>query len=371
TWGDRNRDAHIGEAFTLRELEAAQRLGITHFQIDDGWQTGRSANSALSQGTLTGIWKNLSYWKPDPVKFPKGLSPVIALGKKLGIQVCLWFNPSKDSSYAHWVDDARTLIYLYEKEGIRTFKIDGVEVNDKAGEVNLRKMFDTVMDATHNEVVFNLDATAGKRYGYHYFNEYGNIFLENRYTDAGSYYPYWTLRNLWMLSRYVPAQNLQIEFLNNFRNADKYPKDDILAPSKVSFEYEFALTMMAQPLAWMEATGLPEQAFSAAPAIKKYQSIQSRIHAGQIFPIGNEPSGLTWTGFQSINGKKGYILVIREYNQQSTAQLKTWLGSKQKIQLKAIIGAGKDMITTTDSNGSISFRLDKPNSYALYEYQVL
>lgn len=371
TWGDRNQDKHIGETFTLREIEAAHRLGITHFQIDDGWQTGRSANSAIAKGTLTDIWKNPDYWKPDPVKFPKGLSPVVAMGKKLGMQVCLWFNPSKDSSYAHWADDAKTLLDLYEKEGIRTFKIDGVQVDSKAGDVNLRKMFDTVMKATNNQVVFNLDATAGKRYGYHYFNEYGNIFLENRYTDWGSYYPHATLRNLWMLSRYVPAQNLQIEFLNNFRNADKYPQDDLLAPSKVSFEYEFALTMMAQPLAWMEATGLPEQAFATAPVIKKYQSIQSDIHAGQIFPIGNEPSGMAWTGFQSIHGKKGYILVIRELNQQKDGALKTWLGAKQKVQLKAVLGSGKDMLTTTDADGNISFHLDKPNSYALYQYQIL
>ena len=70
------------------------------------------------------------------------------------------------------------------------------------------------MDATGGEAVFNLDVTAGRRWGYHYGNEYGNLFLENRYTDWSNYYPHWTLRNLWMLSRYVPPQNLQIEFLN-------------------------------------------------------------------------------------------------------------------------------------------------------------
>ena len=74
-------------------------------------------------------------------------------------------------------------------------------------------MFEAVRQATEDAVVFNLDLTAGQRYGYHYFNEYGNIFVENRYTDWSNYYPHWTLRNLWMLSRYVPPQNLQIEFM--------------------------------------------------------------------------------------------------------------------------------------------------------------
>lgn len=38
TWGDRGQDTRIGEAFALRELEAAHRLGVSHFQLDDGWR---------------------------------------------------------------------------------------------------------------------------------------------------------------------------------------------------------------------------------------------------------------------------------------------------------------------------------------------
>lgn len=68
------------------------------------------------------------------------------------------------------------------------------------------------------------------------FNEYGNVFLENRYTDWQNYYPYWTLRNLWMLSKYVPAERLQIEFLNKWRNAGKYAGDRF-APANYGFGY--------------------------------------------------------------------------------------------------------------------------------------
>jgi alpha-galactosidase len=371
TWGDRNQDKHIGEKFMINELEAAHRLGVTHFQIDDGWQSGRSANSAFAGGTLNKIWDNPNYWKPDPAKFPNGLNTVVQHGHALGINVCLWFNPSKDDSYAHWRNDAEALIYLYKTYGINTFKIDGVQVIDKKGEVNLRKMFDTVMTVTKNRAVFNLDVTAGRRYGYHYFNTYGNIFLENRYTDWGNYYPHWTLRNLWMLAAYVPPQNLQIEFLNNYRNADKYDKDDQFAPSKVSFEYAFALTMMAQPLAWMEATGLPEKAFAIAPVIKKYQQIQSDIHSGQIFPIGNQPSGTSWTGFQSIRNKEGYLLIIRELNNDNSAAIPTFLPAGKKIVLKKILGEGADRTALVEQNGYVSFNLLKPNSYVLYKYRVL
>ena len=371
TWGDRNQDKNINASFITKELIKAAKLGISHYQIDDGWQTGRSANSAFKGGTLTGIWNNKAYWTPDIQKFPNGLQPIVDMGKKLGIEICLWFNPSKDSSYKNWRNDASALINLYKEQGIRTFKIDGVQINDKISDIRMRKMFDTVMKASQNRVVFNLDVTAGKRYGYHYFNEYGNIFLENRYTDWGNYYPFWTLRNLWQLSKYVPAQNLQIEFLNIFRNKDKYAPSDSASPSHVSFEYAFAITMMAQPLAWMEATGLPEKAFKVSSVIKKYRHFQSDIHAGKIFPIGNEPSGQSWTGFQSIkNDSEGYLLIIRERNALKSSKINTWIPAHRKVQLQLILGQGQDAVKETSENGALQVTLPEKNSYVLYRYKT-
>lgn len=370
TWGDRNQDKMIRERFILEELEAAKRLGITHFQIDDGWQTGRSANSAFAGGSFKNIWNNPDYWKPDPEKFPKGLHPVVKQGKELGIEICLWFNPSKDEEYKHWQKDADALIELYKEYGIRIFKIDGVQVNTKEAEINLRNMFDTVVAATNHEAVFNLDVTAGRRYGYHYFNEYGNIFLENRYTDWGNYYPHWTLRNLWMLSRYVPAQNLQVEFLNNFRNKDKYAPEDPLAPGKIPFDYLFAITMMGQPLVWMEASGLPAEGFDLAETITKYKEVQHDIHKGKILPIGNEPSGTSWTGFQSIQENRGYLVVFRENNGETENQLKTWLPEGKEVNLKLILGDGKSFKVKVGQGGIVNFFLSKENSYALYSYDI-
>jgi alpha-galactosidase len=40
TWGDRGQDTKVNEAFCLDELDAGARLGITHFQLDDGYQRG-------------------------------------------------------------------------------------------------------------------------------------------------------------------------------------------------------------------------------------------------------------------------------------------------------------------------------------------
>lgn len=369
TWGDRGQDTRVNEAFCLKELELAAKLGITHFQIDDGWQAGRSANSAYG-GSFKNIWDNPDYWTPDPIRFPNGLAPIVKRGKELGIEVCLWFNPSIQHDYADWQKDADALIALYEKYGIRTFKIDGTFFDNKLAESRLRSLYNRVMEATGWKAVLNLDATAGRRGGYFFFNEYGNIFLENRYTDWGNYYPYWSLRNLWMLSRYVAPQSLQIEFLNKWRNKEKYTGDKF-APSTYSFDYLFAITMAAQPLAWFEAANLPDEAFPTGEVIKKYKTVQHDFHTGYVFPVGDEPSGKSWCGFQSVKDKKGYFLLFREFNKEESFDMDTFFEPGEQVEFTPVLGAGKAFRSMVGKDGRIRFSLSEPNSYVLYSYRVL
>ncbi|NDV79176.1 alpha-galactosidase [Dysgonomonas sp. 511] len=371
TWGDRSQDSKVNEKFSIIEVERAAQLGVTHFQIDDGWQVGKSPNSAVAKGSFKNIWDNPDYWKPDPVKYPNGLHPVVKRGKELGVEICLWFNPSVQHDYADWQKDAQAMIDLYNEYGIRTFKIDGLAIPTKESEINLRKLFDRVLEKTGYNVIFNLDATAGRRAGYHMFNEYGNIFLENRYSDWQNYYPYHTLRNLWQLSRYVPAEKLQIEFLNKWRNAGKYG-NDIFAPANYSFEYLFAITMAGQPLAWFEGSGLPKEALGISSLINGYKKIQHHFHMGTILPVGNEPSGTAWTGFQSIaDNNSGYFLFFRENNREKTGYINTWLKEGVKIKCSPILGNGKEMIQVVGRNGEVESQLENINDFALYKYEII
>ncbi len=367
TWGDRNQGSKINEKFIMEELEAGARFGITHLQIDDGWQKGISGDQAER---FINIWDHPDYWKPDPARFPNGLSPIMKRSGELGIEVSLWFNPSNDNNHLNWEKDADVLISFYNEYGIRTFKIDGVMLPDKASEINFRKMLDKIVSATEGKAVFNLDVTAGQRGGYHLFNEYGNLYLENRYTDWHNYYPYQTLRNLWMLSRYIPPQNLQIEFLNILRNKEIY-KDDPFGPANYTFDYVFAITMVAQPLAFFEASGLPDEAFHLSTVIKKYRSVQNDLHTGIILPIGEEPDGISWTGFQSIREDEGYFLVFREMNETGSAPVKTWLSPGSKIKCEPVLGSGKQFSITVNSDGGVVFSLPQANSYCLYKYQIM
>ena len=55
-----------------------------------------------------------------------------------------------------------------------------------------------------------------------------------------------------------------------------------------------------------------------------YPSEYCNPFSGNIFPIGDEPSGRSWTGFQSVNKQEGYLLVFRENSEISKKPIKTY-----------------------------------------------
>lgn len=369
TWGDRGQDGRLCERFAMREIMAARELGVTHLQLDDGWQKGLSHNSAFAGGEFPDLARMPDFWAPHPARFPNGLAPIVDFGRKHGIEVCLWFNPSSANDYASWRQDADVMISLYRQYGITVFKIDGVTVDSKLGETRLRKMFDAVVEASGGDVVFNLDVTAGRRFGYHYFCEYGNVFMENRYTDWSNWYPTWTFRNIWQLAKYVPPERIQIEFLNNARNIDKYGADDELAPAKVPFDTALAITLAAQPLAWFEGTGLRHDAFfnKAKRLLATYREFSAAFHAGTVFPIGDEPSGRSFSGFQSIdeNGN-GWIILVREASDACRVGVHVYLEPGSCLFMKPLCGRGKGRTRRVDPNGCIELSLPARWSYEVW-----
>lgn len=374
TWGDRSQDTSINEKFIIDEIDACLKLNITHFQIDDGWQTGRSAGSGDTTATKLlrhNDWE-AEHWIPDPGKFPNGFKYVNDYAKKKGIKLGLWFTPNRMEEYVLWERDANIIIDLYKKYDVRYFKVDGVDIPTKKAEINFRKFLNKISNESNGEVVINLDLTNERRPGYFYFYEYGNVFLENRYSDWGNYYPYWTLRNLWNLSKYVPAEKLQIEFLNNNRSQNRYPQGDVFAPANIPFDYSFAITMMGQPLAWFEGSNLnQEQKTTISPILANYLEIQEEMHKGFIYPIGFEPNGITWTGFQSIiDEDSGFILVFRENNELSSQEIKTYLPENRIVKFKKIMGYGKDFDQITEKGNLITFNIPNINQYVLYKYYI-
>ncbi|WP_168120171.1 alpha-galactosidase [Paenibacillus sp. HB172176] len=407
TWGDRSRDGRVTEAFLLKELEAAAKLGIAILQIDDGWQKGVTSNS-VHAAKAGGRWGDYysgggDFWEVHPERFPRGLAPVIEKASKLGIKLGLWYSPDSAQDCVHWKKDRDTLIRMHREWGITVFKLDGVNLTSKLAEERLLKMIRGVVEASGGAVDFNMDTTAQKRLGYWNSVQYGNLFLENRYTDWRSYYPHWTLRNLWLLSPYMPTSKLQMEFLNVNRNTELY-EDDPLAPSACGQVYAFATVAFANPLAWMELSSLSDGQMNAlTQAIHAWKPHHDRILAGHVLPIGEEPTGVGWTGFQSIaDARSGYLLIMRELHPSEEFAMKLWglgAGSTESsvseraaaIRLTEIVrmdekdivhaGAGKHdgdeggseigtQLLPPNANGTYSFRRPAPFTFTIYRYEI-
>lgn len=322
TWGDRNRDSRINEAFLLQEVEAGARLGVDVVQIDDGWQTGRTIGSAdaKAKGVWNGYWSvDPDFWQPDPVRFPRGLDPVVAAARAAGMKFGLWFGPDSSGGVTNWTRDAARILELHRATGVDYFKIDSVKATSTLAEDNLHRFFDRVLTESAGKVVFDLDVTAEIRPGYFGAPHTGPIFVENRYTDFHRYWPHQTLRSLWSLSRVVDPVRLRMEFLNNTRKAENYP-DDPLAPANWKADTLFATAMMASPLGWFEVSNLPaDYAAAVAPLVATWKRERARMHGGAILPIGAAPDGLAWTGFASVTPDRrgAHVLVFRELNTET------------------------------------------------------
>ena len=167
TWGDRPRDARINEAFVLREIEAGARLGVNVVQIDDGWQKGRTKNSAGPRGVWGGWWAaDPQFWNPDPQRFPNGLKPLVDAARARGLKIGLWFAPDSSKEAVNWRRDADRILELHHDLGIDYFKIDALKTPTAIAAGIRHRLFDRVMRESQGRVVFDLDVTADVRPGY-------------------------------------------------------------------------------------------------------------------------------------------------------------------------------------------------------------
>ena len=303
-WGCGRFPELVSPDFLKAECQAATEIGADCYQFDDGWQRG---------GGLAKMTRNNHCITPEFWNFRDSLDKVfpgiVRDCKKAGLQPALWFAPSENAEYRDWKSSEELLWRLYRKLGIRCFKIDAVRLRTWEAERNLRSLLTSLRKKSEGKIFFNLDVTAGQRFGYFQFLEFGNIFLENRYLFTrgnNSYHPEKTLRSLWLLAKYTRPQSLQIEvpypgdYLARVVADDPPPRPDCCG---YPLEYWAAIALFANPLLWFAPSMVPQK------IRKKYRKmmelhlrIRERVFSGEIYPVGEEPSGKSIAGLISDSG---------------------------------------------------------------------
>jgi hypothetical protein len=314
-WGMGNFRDCVSEHFFLDEIAAAADIGATHYQVDDGWQKGR----ALQELTTNNRYIKPDFWEVSKAHLPDGFDVLSAQAEKNGVELALWVAPSFTNEYRDWQKFSDILFDYYSRYGIRMFKVDGIKVRTKEAEDNLEMLFRDLRERSGGEIIFNLDTTNGQRPGYFMFLEYGNIFLENRYVclrNAPFYHPESTLKNLWRLSKYVRPQILQIEVPSpEDINHEYYREKQLISPDIYPPEYWLAIAMFANPLIWLAPSLLScDMKKIFKQMIDLHLKYRKEIFDSEIYPIGNEPDGRSFTGFIAgqDDGKQGFILLFRE-----------------------------------------------------------
>jgi len=340
TWGDRSQDTRIREAFIHQEIDAGAKLGVDVAQIDAGWQKGRRT----SEFGDSGFWASSStFWDVNPQRFPRGIQPLVDYCAAHGMKLGLWYGPDSTDQFANWERDAARVLDLYRKYGISYFKFDLMKVNTLDGDRNLHALVDRVLSGSQGAVSIDLDITgADKRPGYFGLMNAGPLFVENRYTDSHRYWPHITLRNLWNLSQFIDPVRLRMEFLNNERNQDKYVHDP-LAPSQYTADALFASVMIASPVGWFENSNLsPSYIKAVAPLVAVWKRERDRLYRGVTIPVGDEPDGISWTGFASINQNQsgGYLLVFRELNDSPERSFPLSMFNEKLNHVNVLAGKG-------------------------------
>lgn len=320
TWGGGNKDSRVCEEFIKKEIDSASYLGIDIVQIDDGWQKGKSANSAFSAENKP--WgegyrsADADFWAVDEEKFPSGFSALSDYARERGVELGLWFSPDGENDYSAWKADAETMLSLFSSYGIRYFKLDGINIRSKAAEKNVTDMLEYIASKSFSRIKFNMDITAGKRFGYLLNRHFGQLFVENRYVHLGNYHPHATLRNLWLLSKYIPSKRFQFEIPDNGKSMEKYGADDILSPEKYDIDYIFASVMVSHPLLWAELSELSEE---NKERLKKIISVYKKYRNdfGTVTPIFDMPDGFSCTGFKIEGYSNNYVILLREFTDRA------------------------------------------------------
>lgn len=369
-WGIGGFPKLVNEQFLMDEIAASADIGATHYQIDDGWQTGRNLFEMIQNNRYI----TPEFWTVSAPHLPHGFKPLNNVAKKNGIELALWFAPSCNNEYRDWQIQADILFGFYRKYAIRMFKIDAVKIRTKLAEDNLEKLVKNLRQRSAGEIIFNFDTTNGQRPGYFMFLEYGNIFLENRYVYGVGlgYHPEATLNNLWTLSRYTRTQTLQIEIPSHEDvNHEFYAQSNRIQPDLYSAEYWAAIALFANPLLWLAPSVISKELTAVyRKMINLHLQYRDRIFAGEIFPIGQEPNGAAITGLVSHNenDNSGFVLLFREYSAPAKGELSIPQFTGKKYRFATIYESAKTVIADSGA-GKLKISLGAPGSFCLLEYR--
>ena len=359
TWGHslnvRDGRNYAWEKNILPEMDLTQRMGIDMLLIDDGWQVSSTSKTARPDSA--------NGWYPHPEVYPKGWQNVIAQQKKLGIKLGLWGIAQEmplEAMKKNW-----------DQLHFNQLKLDFASFNDHRALDKTMRAVRAFVAYTQHKSSISWDLTENPpRYGYFWAREYGNLHLMNRKPETPEsvvYVPWLALRDFWLLSRYTNLNKFQLTIHNpevvNRQRSDAYQH---------SPAYCAATGLMGVP----EFMAIPRYySESARDSIRNllqiYQTHRPQIWQSFIFPVGDEPTNQSFSGFQAYqpSQKEGYLLLFRElHSEKSMERIKVRFLAGKTIVLTNL-RTNKIIKAKVDKTGFLTVSLEKAADFMFLKYQ--
>ena len=350
TWGPANPGGaqFTSEGFVLKELPLLGELGVDVLQIDDGWQ--KAGGGPGASGFLP--------------KYKNGWTDIKAAADKANVRLGLWV-AIRNANVADLNKNLDELGYI-------SWKADFEHLASRTDYENRIAKIREVMKHAWMKTQFTLcPEYDDPRYGWYFAKEYGTIYFQNiqeALPDHLTMVPFQVLRQHWVMTKYFPANKLQV-MLQNPKRVGKYSDG-----RQHGHGYCFAMGLPFEPVFFQSAQYLDaEGRKELKELIAVYKHSRDDIYTSLTFPIGDEPDNASWSGFQMVSTQRngGHLLVFRELHNAETAH---------KITLKFL--AGKTIVLTdllhdiaprtvqVGADGAVPFEIAQPADYRFLRYEV-
>lgn len=358
-WGERfSREDHV-----LKEIPAVAELGVDLLQIDDGWQT---SEPAPDEKGFVG-WEKSGfgpYGKSFRPAYEHGWTNIKAAADRCGLRLGLWI--------AIRNADSAQLKQNLDELGFVSWKADFEFLASRQDyETRFARLRDVMKHAWMKTQFTLCPEYTDPRYGWYFAQEYGSIYFQNIQEGKPApltMVPYHVLRNHWMMSKYFPANKLQVMLQN-----PKRTRKDLSDAPEHSHAYCFAMGLPFVPCFFQSAQYLdPQGKVELQKLIKVYKANREDIFTSLTFPIGDQPDNSNWAGFQMVSRQRagGYLLLFRElHNAEASRSVKLKFLTGRTLEIEDL-ERGEKRAVQVAQDGSVSFTIDRPADYRFLKYGV-
>lgn len=361
TWGTRRPGEEARAAAeqdnVLREIESSADLGIDAVAIDDGWQYPPAGREGTGEHD----------WRPHPERFPNGWTAVREAAREAGVAPHLWI-PGAQATLEQ-------IIRNVERGGFTGLKIDFLNFPSRDSLEAVVEKIRRLLRHTDHKLRISWDVTENSpRLGYYYARQFGSLHIANRKptydTDRVhhiAYTPRLVLRDAWHLAHYLNLNQIEIPV----QDVDKV--DPVIRNSSAySHAYCTAMSIVGLPLFFQETHFLEGRARKETRTIMQtWREHREEMARGHVFPIGEEPCGAAWTGFQCHDPEtgNGYVMVFRELSAPGAeTDLALHFVENQSLAWKDVL-SGEQWSDEEATTGSVRCRVEKSPGFRWLLYR--